>query len=113
MTQPAFDAADNPTLAPDGHWAAGLKWYLAQGIDNLAQDAGLPDGRALIEKASGRGPVSITDDTQLRAWFEECFVFVHPGQASYWEAAVHCSIGIHSLDAGIFPRVAISGGRGI
>jgi hypothetical protein len=99
---PAFDRNDHPRRMPPGHWAGGRAAYLAEGLDRMASEMGLPDGQALVEKATGHTAeeVRTVSDAEFRAWFETCYYFTGGRERRAGDVVMYGSVGIFSSDAG-------------
>jgi len=109
-----FDASGSPyRVQTAGHWAEGKAVHLARGFDQMATETGLPDGSALIEKATGHGAdaIALASDWQFREWFQACYAFAHPGQARrLGDIVMYNSTGIFSCEAGWTAPANLSGG---
>jgi hypothetical protein len=99
-----FTARGDPLAVPEGHWAyPHLPWYLADGLDAIAADKGLPDGLAVLEKATGRGlaDLAAAEREVMRQWYYDCYQWAgYPAGGGSGDVVCYASVGIFSHEAG-------------
>lgn len=104
-----FAPDGTPVMCQPGHWAyhTHVPWYMADALDQIAADVGLPDGLSVLAKAASRDPddLATASRAELRAWWDECYAWAGHRTSrgytgSYWDVVMYGSTGIFQIGAG-------------